>query len=304
MKNFLSFLIILVALAAGAGFMVFQREAMIDELTYEKKLQEQRVNFARQAALTIQTPEECYSFDRNQLVADHVAAVERIWRQHPEQANPDQFIEKREAAAKEGKKDKARVAEYRESYDYLRERFGVLKAGYKPVLTAFNNGVRYDIVAMSKTNAGGKESLRWDLFVWGAAPGQLTFGGIEIQFLREIKEVDARGKEKVKKAIAKVTGQGPPFIFHENAWEWIPEWPPVVSVGHYQGLPLFPADATKFTLKLDLTVRTAQGTTMPVELKWENVEVSPSWRAPEGALFEADVMPATDEELEAAGITP
>jgi predicted membrane protein len=84
MKNFLSFLIILVALAAGAGFMVFQREAMIDELTYEKKLQEQRVNFARQAALTIQTPEERYSFDRNQLVADHVAAVERIWRQHPE----------------------------------------------------------------------------------------------------------------------------------------------------------------------------------------------------------------------------
>lgn len=304
MKNLASFLIVIVALLAGAGYMIQERELRIDELTYEKKLQEQRVNFVRQAALTVQTPPERYSFDRNQLVADHVSAVERIWREHPEQSNPDQFIEKRELAAKEGKKDKEKVAEYRERYDYLRAQFDVLKKGYRPVLTAYHQGIRYDIVQISKADAGGKDGLRWDLFVWGAPPGQLTFGGIELQFLREIKEVDAKGREKVKMAIAKITGQGPPFIFHENAWEWVPEWPPAVSVGYYQGLPLFPADATRFSLKLDLSVRTAQGTTLPVELKWENVSVDPSWRAPVGATFEAEVMDATEEELKAAGITP
>lgn len=304
MKNFLSFVIIIAALAAGGGYLLFQRQAQIDELTYEKKLHEQRVNFARQAALTIQVPNDRYEFDRSQLVSDHVAAVERLWKEHPDQANPDKFIEQREAAAKEGKKDKAKVAEYRERYDYLREQFKVLSSGYKPALSGYSNGLRYDLAKISKTNAGGKESLRWDLFLWGAAPGQMTFGGIEIQFLREIKETDARGREKVKKAIAKIQGQGPPYILHENPWDWIPEWPPTVMVGYYQGLPLFPADATKFSLKIDLTVRTAQGTNLPVELKWENIDVDPSWRAPEGSLFEADVMDATEEELKAAGITP
>ena len=304
MKNLFAFALILAALAAGGGYLIWQQQGQLDELTYEKKLHEARVNFARQAALTIQVPNDRYAFDRSQLVSEHISNVERIWKEHPEQANPDKFIEERERAAKEGKKDKAKVAEYRERYDYLREQFKVLQEGYKPVLTGYSNGLRYDIAKMSKTSAGGKESLRWDLFLWGGAPGQLTFGGIEIQFLREIKETDARGRETVKKAIAKIQGQGPPYILHENPWEWIPEWPPTVMVGYYQGLPLFPPDATKFTLKLDLTVRTAQGTSMPIELKWENVDVDPAWRAPEGTLFDAEVVDATEEELKEAGITP
>lgn len=303
MKNFVSFLLILLALGGGAGFLIYQKQAENDELGYQKKLQEARVNFARQAAITIQTPNDRYPFDRSQLVNDHIAAVERIWKEHPNQSNPDKFIEDREAAAKEGKKDKDKVKQYRERYDYLREQFEVLKGGYKPVLSGYANGLRYDIAKIAKTSAGGKDSLRWDLFLWGAAPGQITFGGIELQFLREIKETDPRGREKVKMAIAKITGQGPPYILHETPWEWVPEWPPVAMVGYYQGLPLFPPDATKFSLKLDLQVRTAQGTALPVELKWENIAVDPSWRAPEGTLFEAETMDATEEELKAAGIT-
>lgn len=303
MKNLVTFVIIIAALAAGGGFLIWQQQQQLDELAFQKKLAERRTLFARQAAITIQVPKERLDFDRRQLISDHIDGVEALYKEHPAQLKPDAFIKEREQKAKEGKKDKARVAEYRERYDFLKERFEVLKRGYTPVLTGYQNGMRFDIVEVKKTDADGKQSLRLDVFVWGPVEQQLGFGGIEIQFVREIKETDARGREKVKKVLAKVEGAGPPYIFHEDPHNWIPEWPPGVMVGYYQGLPLFPPDATKFSLKMDFTLRTSAGTPLPVELKWENVDVDPAWRAPEGTVFEAEVMEATEEELKAAGIS-
>lgn len=303
MKNLIAFAIILGALVAGGGFLISEQQALTDAAEFKQKLHEIQLATARQIQTTIQVPDDRIKFEQHTLVGTHLKAVEDITKSHPKQNFEDVYILAKEAAAKEGKKDRAKVAEQRERYDYLKEQFAVLKAGYSARLTKYSNGMRFDIVDIKPVVIEGKKVLRMDIFVWGPPEGQITFGDMELQFVREI-EVEERGRKKKTQALAKITGAGPPYIFHENAHEWIYEWPPGVSVGYYQGLPLLAPDAVKMSFTMRFTVRSQAGTSVPVELKWENVDVDPSWRAPEGSPEWADVevQEASDEELKAAGI--
>lgn len=303
MKNLIAFAIILGALVAGGGFLISQQQAEMEASEFQRKLHAVQLGTARQIQATIQVPDDRIKFEQHNLVGQHTKKVEEITRSHPEQNEPDHYIVEREKAAKEGKKDRAKVAEHRERYDYLKERFEVLKQGYEAKLTKYSNGMRFDIVDIKPVVVEGKKSLQMDLFVWGPPEGQVTFADMEFQFVREL-EVEERGRKKTVQTLAKISGSGPPFIFHENAHEWIYEWPPGVAVGHYLGLPLLAPDATKLTYTLNLSVRSGAGTSVPVELKWENIPVDPSWRAPEGSPEWADVevKEASDEELKAAGI--
>lgn len=303
MKNLVALIIIVGALVAGGGFLISQKTAQVDEAVFKEKLHDIQMKSARQIPYTIQVSNDRLKFEEQQLVREHLKQVAELTKEHPEQNQEDQYILEREKAAKEGKKDKGKVAEYRERYDFLKERFEVLKAGYDTVLTGYQNGLRFDIVKIAPQLVEGKRTLRMDIFAWGPPPQQVNFGSITIQFVREIEE-EVRGKKVVKQALAKIEGSGPPFIFHENAYEWIYEWPPSISVGYYLGLPLLAPDAKKMSLTMDFTVRTASGTTIPVEFKWENVDVDPSWRAPEGSpeWANVEVQEASAEELQAAGI--
>ncbi|MFZ9889376.1 MAG: hypothetical protein ACO3JL_17925, partial [Myxococcota bacterium] len=277
--------------------------ARADAAEFKEKLHKQQLATARQVQATIQVPDDRIRFEQHNLVGSHVKAVGDISRVHPEQNKEDQYILEREAAAKEGKKDRAKVAEHRERYDYLKEQFQVLQAGYEARLTKYAAGMRFDIVDIKPVLIEGKKVLRMDIFVWGPPEGQMTFGDLEIQFVRQI-EVEQRGRKKMTQALAKITGAGPPFIFHENAHEWIYEWPPGVAVGYYQGLPLLAPDASKMTWTMRFTIRSQAGTSVPVELKWENIDVDSSWRAPEGSpdWANVEVAEASEDELKAAGI--
>lgn len=304
MKNLVAFAIILGALVAGGGFLVSEQQSRADAAEFKEKLHKIQLATSRQIQATIQVPDDRIKFEQHNLVGTHVKAVGDATKAHPKQNSEDHYILEKEAAAKEGKRDRAKIAEHRERYDYLKERFQVLKAGYEARLTKYGSGMRFDIADIAPVVIDGKKVLRMDIFVWGPPEGQLTFSELEIQFVREL-EVEERGRKKKTQALAKITGSGPPYIFHENAHEWIYEWPPGVSVGFYQGLPLLAPDATKMTLTMRFNVRSQAGTSVPVELKWENIDVDPSWRAPEGSpeWAEVAVQEASEEELKAAGIS-
>lgn len=303
MKNMLAFLIILAVFVAGGGFLLSEQSANREKAEFLQKLHKVQLQTARQVPYTGMVPDERVKFEQHNLVGQHIKAIETISKEHPEQNKEDHYILEREAAAKEGKKDRGKVKEYRERYDYLKERFELLKAGYTAKLTQQQNGFRYDIVDIKPVVVDGNKVLRLDIFVWGPPEGQVTFADLTIQFVREI-EVEERGRKKVTQALAKIEGSGPPIIFHENAHEWIYEWPPGVSVGYYEGLPLLAPDATKFSFTQNFMVRTQAGTSIPVELKWENIEVEPSWKASpnDPAWQNVEVQEASAEELEAAGI--
>jgi hypothetical protein len=299
MKNFILLIAVVAGLAGVGGFLIVQKDAKLDEALYEKKLRKAQLAFAMQMPVSIQSPDEKVNFDRRQVMKEHREAVAAIFKEHPAQNIQDRFIVEREAQAKEGKKDKKKVAEYRERYDYLKERFAVLKAQtYEPVLSAYSNGMRFDIQSISKGDDG---KLRVDIFIWGGVKGQLTFGAFSIKY--PIVERDDRGKIKGDPQVVNIDGAGPPFLLHEDGHEWIPEWPPGVSVGYYVGLPLFAPQAEKFNLSLEFTHRTTGGTAVPFTLEWKGVEVKSAWMDPDKSKWEGvETADASDEDLKEFGL--
>src|SRR5687768_479110 len=101
--------------------MVFQQKDRADTYDMERDLAHIQRETARQAALIAHEPEDKFGYDRAQLVRKHVEAIEALRKRYPEMLKPDSFIERMEEKAKEGQKDKAKTAEYRARYDYVKE---------------------------------------------------------------------------------------------------------------------------------------------------------------------------------------
>ena len=310
MKGLIPFIIVVAIIGGGAGYLIVDLQGKLDEAQFEAEIAKQRIKFAEQARFTIAVPDEKLRFDREQLMSWHRRAIKKVAEAHPKIEIEDRFINEMERKAAAGKRDKAKTAAFRERYDWMKGVWEkrVKKGGYEPILTQYKNGVRFDVVEISKWRPpeGGKEALKMDVLIWGPVKDQITFGSLEMAFVREIEQ-KVRGRTVKKKAIAKIQGGGPPTILHPSGpnpppMDWITEWPPGVMVGYYAGLPLFAPDATSFTFKLSMQVRTQAGTTMPVELEWKNVPVDDAWRAPEGAGWDADVAEATEEELREMGL--
>ncbi len=311
MKGIIPWIVAIGLLSAGGFFLVNNLQGELDDAQFMEKVNAQRVKFAEQAPFTRAAPDDKVKFDRGQLINWHKSQIGAILREHPEQKRDDRYIDEIEAKAKEGKKDKAKVAKVRERYDWMKSVWDntLSKGAYDTVLSQYKEGIRYDITNIQPFTPpeGGKPTLKMDVLLWGPVKDQITFTGIEIQFVREIVTTDKRGRETKKQALAKIEGGGPPTILHPSGpnpdpMDWILEWPPGVMVGYYVGLPLFAPDATKFSMTLSVQIRTQGGTTLPVEFTWKNVDVRPEWRAPAGAEWEADVMEASEDELRAAGI--
>jgi len=314
MKGLIPFLFVIAVLGGGGGYLYMNLAADLDQAQLDAKLAEQRVKAAEQIAHTLAVPDDKIKFDRAQLLRWHKTAIKKALDEHPKLSGEDRFIEDMENKAKEGKKDKAKTAKFRERYDWLKGIWDkTLSSGdYEAVLTQAKGGIRYDIFHITPwvPPEGGKEALRMDVFLWGGVKDQVTFTGIEFQFLREV-EVEERGKKKKKTGIAKIEGGGPPDILHPagpnpEPMEWIPEWPPGVMVGYYGRLPKMPPDATKVNIRFSVQKRSYGGTVEAIDFEWKAVDVKPEWKASadDPTWRDAPVGEASDEELKEAGLQP
>jgi hypothetical protein len=307
-KNILPFLVGLLAIVAGAGYLISSTQTRAERAEFDAALHAARVDTARQVPILIQSPDDKIGYDRQQFMRKHLDALEPLQKK-PEYANyikEDAFILDMEEKAKKGEKDKARTAEYRQRFDYVKQVWdSQLKEGaYKPVLSGYQNGFRMDITSMKQANEAGQQGIRMDAIIWGAVKEQITFSTIELQSVIELDEKETSGKRKgePKQGIVKINGAGPPYIYVDEPWKWVPAWPPGVSVGYYVGLPLFHPTAAKFTLTMTFQLRSQGGTVTPVELVWKDIPVDPALRGAPGSPWDADVGEASDEELKEAGI--
>jgi hypothetical protein len=298
-KNAIAFVVAILLVAAGAGYLVSTLQTARDKALFEKAVAEARVDFVRQAALVNLVPDDKVTFDRQLLMKKHLDQMEVIKKQFPELMKEDGFINDMESKAKEGKKDKAKTAEYRTRYDYVKEMWGTLKTGgYKPALTHEDHGFRFDILSIKKATEAGQTGLRMDAFLWGAIKDQITFGNLEVVVLREKDDPKKAGK-KIQ-GVAKINGAGPPYVLQDKPWDWITEWPPGVMVGYYVGIPALPPEAVRMTLRMDFQLRTSAGTSIPVAMEWKNLPVEPGWKG-SGSEWEGEVEQAEPEELKSGG---
>jgi len=279
----------------------------LDKAQFEAKLQEARVKFALESGAVAAAPDERRDADRRSLMSAHQRRLKGIYENHPKQNIEDKYIKNAEQKAKEGKRNKAKVAAVAKRYEWLKKMWnsGVKTGNYTAKLTGYKNGVRVDILDITPVTSekNGKTVLRMNLLVWGPAKDQFVFGDYTISF-REGDDDD--GKKKKKKSddpedgLSKIEWAGSPLIYHPEGKnpspsKYIEAWPPTLGVGYWEGLPLLPSTVKKIDLEMNFSLRNTGGTTLPVEFKWESVEVDSSWQLGEGAEFKHDVTETIQE---------
>lgn len=308
-KNLLAFVLALLAVVGGAMAMVFQQKDRADAFDLERELAQIQKETARQAALIAHSPEDKFAYDRQQLVRKHVEAIEALRKRYPEAMKQDAFIERMEEKAKEGAKDKAKTAEYRARYDYLKEMWDTyLKGGnFKPLFGGENAGVRFEVAGIKKSNDGGQEGLRWDVFIYGAPPkDQFSLNNFHIDTWVEFAENETSGKRKgqPKRAVYKADLQPfLPYVLVDKPWEWMPEWPAGVMVGYYVGIPQWDSRSKRVDMMLDGGLRTNGGTVIPIKMNWKRMDVQDSWKGVAGGKWDdVNLVPLSDDDLKEQGV--
>jgi hypothetical protein len=300
----------LLAIVAGALAMVFQQKDRADTYDMERELAQIQKETSRQAALIAHSPDDKFAYDRQQLVRKHVDAVEALRKRYPEMMQPDAFINRMEEKAKEGAKDKAKTAEYRARYDYLKEMWdNYLKVGnFKPVFSGVDHGLRFEVASIKKSNDGGQEGLRWDVFIYGAPPkDQLQLNNFHIDTWVEFADNETSGKRRgqPKRAVYKADLQPfLPYVLVDKPWDWMPEWPAGVMVGYYVGIPQWDSRSKRVDMSLDGGLRTNGGTIIPISMKWKRLNVEDGWKGtPGGKWDDPNLVPLSDDDLKEQGVT-
>lgn len=309
MKNLLAFILALAAVVAGGLVMVFQQKSRADQFDVERELSAIHAQTVRQVAMIAHSPDDKFPYDRSQVVRKHVEAITELRKKYPEALKEGAFIEQMESKAKEGKNDKAKTAEYRARYDYMKEMWEThLKVGnFKPLFAGTSGGMRFEVASVKKSNDGGSEGLRWDVFIYGAPPkDQLTLANFHVDTWVEFDEEEKSGKRKgmKKRAVYKADLQPfLPYVLVDKPWEWMPEWPAGVMVGYYVGIPQWDSRATTMGATLTGQLRTMGGTLIPVEMKWKRMAVDGAWKGVKGGKWDdANLVPLNDEDLKEQGV--
>lgn len=309
-KNLLAFVLALLAILGGGLAMVFQQKSRADDFDAAGQLAEIQRDTMRQVALLAHSPNEKFGYDRAQTVRKHVEAVKELRTKYPEQLKEDAFIEGMEARAREGATDKAKAAEYRARYDYVKEMWeSHLKAGsFKPLFAGVSNGVRFEVVNVKKSNDGGSEGLRWDVFIYGAPnKDQFSLNNFHIDTWVEFDEKETSGKRRgePKRSLYKADLQPfLPYVLVDKPWEWLPEWPAGVMVGYYVGIPQWDSRATVADLSLTGQLRTMGGTIIPIEMSWKKMAIEGAWKGTAGGKFDdPNLVPLSDDDLKEQGVT-
>lgn len=310
MKNLLAFVLALLAIVGGALIMVFQQKDRADQYDLERELAAIQRDTSRQVALIAHDPEDKFAYDRQQVVRKHVEAIGELRKRYPEAMQDDAFINRMEEKAKEGVKDKAKTAEYRARYDYVKEMWAnYLKDGkFKALFAGEDHGLRFEVVSIKKSNDGGAEGLRWDVFIYGAPPkDQLSLNNFHLDTWVEFPENETSGKRKgqPKRAAYKADLQPfLPYVLVDKPWEWMPEWPAGVMVGYYVGIPQWDSRAKRTDMALDGSLRTMGGTVLPISIKWKRVVIEDGWKGtPGGKWDDANMVPLSDDDLKEQGVT-
>lgn len=308
-KNLLAFVLALLAVVAGGLFMVFQQKDRADQFDVERDLSVIQGQTMRQMGLIAHSPDDKFAYDRSQVVRKHVEAIAELRKKYPEAVKQDSFIEAMEEKAKLGSKDKAKTAEYRARFDYVKEMWDShMKSGnFKPLFAGQSNGVRFEVASIKKSNDGGTEGLRMDVFIYGAPPrDQLALNNLHIDTWVEFADKETSGKRKgqPKRSVYKADLQPfLPYVLVDKPWEWMPEWPAGVMVGYYVGVPLWDSRSTTADLTLTGQLRTMGGTVIPLEMTWKRMSLDAAWKgAPGSKSDDPALVPLSDEDLKEQGV--
>jgi hypothetical protein len=241
------------------------------------------------------TPDE-YARAQNEIMQGYKAELQTLAK-IDESVLDLEHEKKKFAEADEKKAPSEEQRKLREEYLALTKwNFENLTSGnYRPVLTSFNNGARFDITSLRRVQTPEGEVLRADFVAWGF-PTEVAWGDINM-VVWVTKENKVKNKvEKVEEIKYKFDASSArPSIVINNGERWVRPFPPGATFGYYY-LQLMPRDSEKLDLAFHYRMTMEGGRTTNVDVAFEKLPVTDALMLPVGAKFVPMERESSDAE--------
>jgi hypothetical protein len=212
--------------------------------------------------------------------------------------HPGAQASERPASSSEKKGDEA---EFRH---YAQERLDALRAGYAPVLSASEQGMRLDLLSLRPAEhpQSRARALRVDFALWGAprrlerestgasggARGQARVA-VPVAFRQfALRFVDAAGK-----TYGESSGPGDPYLALRDPDRFADALPPGIIFGTWW-LDPFPREAARVEITVAVQAQGTSSAALSPSFRWD-VPVAEEWKLRPGEVFHAETREAPPE---------
>jgi len=228
------------------------------------------------------------------LVRWWLDAVAALRNRHPRAAESEA-----PRPAKERRQEKAGAEEaYRA---YAAERLDALRAGYAPVLSAADQGLRLDVLGIRAGEHPDthERGLRVDFALWGAPrrlerDGQGARAALRVVVPVTFRQLGFRFLDAGGKTYGEMTGSGEPYLVMKDPERFSPELPPGVVLGTWWVEP-FPREAVRVEVAVGVQAQGLSAAALTPAFRWE-VPVQDEWKLRPGETFHAETREVAPEE--------
>jgi hypothetical protein len=233
---------------------------------------------------------------------EEARAVVRWWQdsmaslrnRYPKQAA---VPEQAGAAGKDKDKDAAAEAWRR----YTQDRLEALRTGYAPALSAVDQGLRLDVLAVRSGEhpETHERAIRIDFALWGAprrieresGPSERPAARVSVPIaFRQLafRFVDAAGK-----TYGEMSGSGEPYLLLKDPERFSGELQPGIALGTWWVDP-FPRESARVEVSVGLQVQGMTSAALSPAFRWE-LPVAEEWKLHPGEAFRAETREAPPE---------
>ncbi len=183
---------------------------------------------------------------------------------------------------------------------YAADRAEALRAGYTPALSAAEQGLRLDLLAVRAGEHPDthERGLRIDFALWGA-PRRVEREGDGARAARRVvvpvafRQLAFRFVDAAGKTYGEMTGSGEPYLALRDPERFPGELPPGIVFGSWWVEP-FPREATRVEISVGVQVQGQTAAALAPAFRWE-VPVAEDWRLRPGETFRAETREVAPE---------
>ncbi|GEJ57463.1 hypothetical protein [Anaeromyxobacter diazotrophicus] len=183
---------------------------------------------------------------------------------------------------------------------YAAERLDALRAGYAPLLSAADQGLRLDVLAIGPGEHPDthERALRLDFALWGAPrrlerDAQGARAAVRVVVPVAFRQLAFRFLDAAGKTYGEMTGSGEPYLVMKDPERLSPELPPGVVLGTWWVEP-FPREAARVELAVGVQVQGLTSAALTPAFRWE-VPVREDWKLRPGETFRAETREVAPE---------
>lgn len=293
MKSVMGWLVILGVIIGGAGFGLWQFNETTKKQNYALELAALKADFATQSVGLRLLEKNDYRKEIGIALTAYFSDLGKLAKKYPGLLDIEREIKHGVTEFDRGRMTESQKIAREERIAITIDLFNRMRSGqYRPLYTQADKTFRFDIYDISPAKVSGENRIKMSYLHWGAF-GPVSYNMIQGNFRAE----QTKGKPV---EIPQIVGEGQPPNLQIDPEHWVTEFPPGMEIGYYD-LPQFPRQASAIELSFMFGLRTVGGTSLPINIQFEEIAIPENWKVPEGQEWQAQERLASDDELRAAG---